>query len=227
MSLKKLFHDQQFIDKVSVAAGNFLNLWLRTCKYEIIGYHIVDLILHTGMPVIVTTWHCGLLPVLHFFKGNKCALMVSSSKDGEWIDKIVKKWGYATVRGSSGRGGHRAARKIIQYLQMGYHGGLIADGSRGPARKVQKGVVFLAAKTKIPLLPMGIAAYPSIKLPTWDKTIIPLPFSKIIITVGNPLYLSSSTDFFKEAGNITRTLNNLFEKAERLLIFNKLYRLNP
>ncbi len=220
--LKKLFHDPQFITKASTIAEGILNLWLTTCRYEVINEHIIESIRQTNEPVIVTTWHCGLLPVLYFFQGNKGVLMVSGSKDGEWIDKIVRRWGYTTVRGSSGRGGHRAARKIIQYLKKGYHGGLIADGSRGPARKVQKGVVFIAAKTQIPLLPIGIAATPSVKLPTWDKTIIPLPFARIVIAVGNPVRFSPSASFSEEANKVGHILDSLFEMAERSLTnFNR------
>lgn len=213
--LKKITHNQHVIEHATTLLGNLVTYWLKGCNFKVINQHIIDYFEKSGKTVLVTTWHCGLLPVLFFFRGHKSVVMVSQSRDGEWIEKIVSRWGYDTVRGSSGRGGRKAVREMMKYLHNGYSGGLIADGSRGPARKAQKGVIFLSRKTGLPLLPVGVYAKQSFLLPTWDRTIIPYPFSKIILTVGSPLYFSHQEDFSIQTELLTSTLNDLYKKAEK------------
>lgn len=182
--LKRALHNEHSIRMMANLLERILSLWMGSCQYYVHNENIIKDIEDSGKQVLVTTWHCGLLPVLYALRNHKAAVMVSASKDGEWIKHVIEKWGFVAVRGSSGRGGRIATRRMLNFLSQGFHGGLIADGSRGPARKAQKGVVFISNISGIPILPMGVGIHPSICLPTWDRMICPLPYSRVVITIG-------------------------------------------
>ncbi|SFM91232.1 lysophospholipid acyltransferase family protein [Thermodesulforhabdus norvegica] len=213
--IKKFFRDEKILNGGALMAEKVASLWLRSCNFTVLGKEIAEVIEDAGIPVLVTTWHCGLLPVLYFFRHRRTVVMVSSSRDGDWISSIVERWGYATVRGSSGRQGRSATRRMLQYLSLGYYGGLIADGSRGPARVAQKGVLFISSISGVPIVPVGVGIYPKLTLPTWDRMLLPLPFSRVVITIG-PLINLGKVNKNRDTAELTHTLNRLFAVADRV-----------
>jgi lysophospholipid acyltransferase (LPLAT)-like uncharacterized protein len=111
------------------------------------------------------------------------AVMVSASRDGEIVNHLLKQSGFSTIRGSSGTYGLRAAFGVLQYFKTraGFPACviMIADGSRGPACEVQRGIPFLARLTKSVIIPCASASFPSFSVPSWDRMIVPIPFSRI------------------------------------------------
>ena len=114
--------------------------------------------------------------------------MISASDDGEYISRILGTMDFETVRGSRSRGGIGALKRMVAAIrERGRNAAIVADGSQGPAMKVQAGAILLASKTGAPVIPLTVGGDRYIAFRSWDRTIIPKPFSKVIIKWGEPL----------------------------------------
>ena len=189
----KLRLDHPFWQRRAPAlARNLVRLYLRACATEMVGSPAgIDLI-HAGAPVLFTTWHCQLLFPLfyarHYYaQAPPLVLMASPSRDGEFIAEVARGLGFIVCLGSRRKGGVQALQQMSAYVRRGHGCGLVADGSRGPARVAQKGVLFLAREARVPILPLAVAARHKITFPTWDRFELPLPFSRLALLVGEPL----------------------------------------
>jgi len=196
-------------------AVKFLYFLHKTCRV-IIKYEAPL----PNSPVIYAGWH-GVLPILFFiFKDKQIVTMVSQSEDGELIAPAFERAGFKVIRGSSHRGGVLALKKMVKIVKQGYSAGLAIDGSRGPLRKVQGGALFLAMHSNYPLIPLNVFYKHSIKLPTWDKMEIPLPFTKIAIVYGRPFYVKkgiNETEFETIRLELEKYLFHLKDVGEKLL----------
>ncbi len=142
-----------------------------------------------NQPIIAGFWHFSIFYFFHHLRHFSATVMVSSSRDGEYIAKIAELLGLNTVRGSSNRQGVRALKKIIKELREGSNAGIVADGSQGPALQVQPGMILLASKTGRPILPMTWSASHYFSFKSWDKTVLPMPFSTIYMHYGELFYV--------------------------------------
>ena len=111
--------------------------------------------------------------------------MASASRDGELAAQATRRHGWIPVRGSSSYRGSQALRKMISYLKKGYKGGLVVDAPKGPRYASKTGVIILAKMTGLPILPVMWSADRFWKLKSWDRTIIPKPFSQIVVLYGD------------------------------------------
>jgi lysophospholipid acyltransferase (LPLAT)-like uncharacterized protein len=180
-----------------VLARHLVRGYLGTCVTDlVISPGLKDLIL-SGYPVIYTAWHCHLLAPLFYYRGYEAnlpplVLMASPSRDGEFIAEVARGLGFTVCSGSRRKGGVQALRRMADYLRQGYSGGLIADGSRGPARVAQLGPLYLARITQAPIVPVAVAARRKITLATWDRFEFPLPCTRLAVLVGEPLPVEST-----------------------------------
>jgi lysophospholipid acyltransferase (LPLAT)-like uncharacterized protein len=177
-----------------VLVRRLVQAYLRTCRSEIVTSPEVERQIATGPPVIFTSWHCHLLSTIftaHRFRGAQSAmvLMASPSRDGEFIAEVARGLGFIVLMGSRHKGGVRTLRQMAEWFRRGHSCGMIADGSRGPARIAQKGVLFLARETGAPILPVAVAARRKLTFNTWDRFELPLPFSRLALLVGEPLWV--------------------------------------
>jgi len=144
-----------------------------------------------GLPLPVTIgalWHAGWLPALWCFRGQGVSACVSRSRDGERIDRVLRRLGYAeSVRGSTSTGGSVALRRLVRRLAQGVSVALLTDGPRGPARRSHPGVVALARLSGVPITPVAIAVRPCLRARSWDRSLIPLPFATIVCRLGSPI----------------------------------------
>ena len=113
--------------------------------------------------------------------------MISENFDGEWIARIIRRFGYGTARGSTSRGGPRALAQLGREVRSGRPAGFAVDGPRGPSRSVQPGAVWLARRTGSPILPFHIEAERYWSARSWDRTQVPRPFSRVAVAIGEPL----------------------------------------
>jgi lysophospholipid acyltransferase (LPLAT)-like uncharacterized protein len=133
-------------------------------------------------------WHAGLFPAAWRFRDLGAAIPVSRSRDGDRIVAVLDRLGFGPApRGSSSRGGPAALAGAIRAAQEGRFIGVLCDGPRGPARRCKPGVVAIARATGLPIYPIGIAARPALSFPSWDRTILPLPFARVLFTGGAPI----------------------------------------
>jgi lysophospholipid acyltransferase (LPLAT)-like uncharacterized protein len=150
-----------------------------------------------GRRPIMAFFHGRVLTATYFFRDRGIVVMISENFDGEWIARIIERFGYGTSRGSTSRGGQRALLRLKRDLEQGRPAGFAVDGPRGPARKVQPGVVWLAKLTGNPVVPFHMEASRYWSLNSWDRTQIPLPFSTVALAVGKPIEVAADAN---EAG---------------------------
>lgn len=167
---------------------------LRTCFADLSIKPEVKNLALSLRPLIYTIWHCQLLYPLYYFRRYypqlpPTVVMASPSRDGEFIGEVARGLGFEVCFGSRRKGGVQALKQMADYFRRGYNCALIADGSRGPARVAQKGPLFLAREIQAPIIPLAVAASRKITFNTWDRFELPLPFSRLVVLVGEPLYV--------------------------------------
>ena len=141
-----------------------------------------------GEARIYGIWHGRLLLYAPVFRGCGLAVMISRHADGEAVARVVERLGYATVRGSSTRGGAAALHGMVEWLRAGKPAALTPDGPRGPAEVAQAGAVYAASRAGVPLVAAGAAARRAWSLRSWDRFRIPRPFTTVFIVAGEPLH---------------------------------------
>ena len=147
-----------------------------------------------GRRPIMAFFHGRVLTAAYFFRDRGIVVMISENFDGEWIARIIERFGYGTSRGSTSRGGQRALLRLKRDMEQGRPAGFAVDGPRGPARKVQPGVVWLAKLTGNPVVPFHMEASSFWSLNSWDRTQIPRPFSTVALAVGSPIEVPGDAD---------------------------------
>ena len=139
-------------------------------------------------------WHRGVLISLYFWRWRRGWLLASASKDGEWATGLIRRFGNIPIRGSSSRGGRAAIKQMVEHLQRGVSGGLIPDAPKGPARVAKAGALVVAQRAGVPIIPTTFAVHPCIRLKSWDRTIIPLPFARFVTKFGEPFHVDPALE---------------------------------
>jgi lysophospholipid acyltransferase (LPLAT)-like uncharacterized protein len=166
----------------------------RTLSWSIEGARHYDDLVRTDRPPILALWHGRILPATLYWRGRGIVAMTSENFDGEWVARLMGRFGFRAARGSTSRGGSRALVQLRRELAAGHTAAFTVDGPRGPARVAQPGAVWLAGATGSPLLPFHIEADRYWTADSWDKTLIPKPFSRIAIAIGEPFDVGGTSD---------------------------------
>lgn len=138
-------------------------------------------------PVIYSFWHRAVFPATWIWRKKKIAVMVSRSFDGEYISRIIQRFGFGAVRGSSSRGGATALLGMKDVLERGESVAFTIDGPRGPKYVAKPGPVLLSKMTGLPMSAFYVALDDAWVLKTWDDFMIPKPFSKALIRLGRKI----------------------------------------
>jgi lysophospholipid acyltransferase (LPLAT)-like uncharacterized protein len=172
-------------------------------------------------PLALAIWHGGLLPAAFCWRDRRIAVAVSRSRDGDRIDAVLVRLGFApSARGSSSRGATALLRELIRRARGGEPIAVLLDGPRGPAGVAKPGAVALARATGARLVPIGIAAAPAVRFGSWDRTVLPLPFARVRIEFGAPLAVprDASTEALESArAALERELHRLDAAAAAAL----------
>lgn len=174
---------------------------------------------HTGGKIIAG-WHGRTFLAAIYFRNRGYYTLISHSRDGEMQYGIFRRFGFKTVRGSTGRGGARAAVECARLLKENNTFVWTPDGPRGPAQRVQRGILWLAQKGNALIFPAASSARPRKILSSWDSYMIPYPFSKGIIIIGNPISVSENLGdegLSELAEKLEKELNDLQKQAETAL----------
>jgi len=158
-----------------------------TCRLELINPQVLEGILSSRLRVVGATWHRTAIFFLYYFRKVKPAIMISRSRDGEYLARFVELMGGMAVRGSSHHGGGEALREMAEALTSGRcpSAATVADGPRGPRYQAKKGMIVLAQRTGLPLATLMWSADRAWVLrKTWDLTMIPKPFARIKVAAG-------------------------------------------
>jgi len=191
--MPSLTASQRFQAAAIGAAGYPLVAGLcRTLTWKTEGVANWDAIVQSGRQPILALWHGRILAGLHYFRHRGVVVITSQNFDGEWIGRILGRFGFGTARGSTSRGGARGLLQLRRDLAAGRPAAFTVDGPRGPARVAQPGALWLAGATGHPILPYHIEASRYWTANSWDRTQIPKPFSTVAVTIGEPLHVADS-----------------------------------
>lgn len=151
---------------------------------------------HAGSPIrLCAFWHRNLTMAAHLFRDRELGVFVSPSPDGDLIAAALFHLGYAeSPRGSSSRGATAALRGSMRQLGAGVSSAVVTDGPRGPARISKPGVVALARWSGFPITPLAFSAHPCIRFRSWDGTLLPLPFARVVFHPGAPIAVPRDAD---------------------------------
>ncbi len=139
-------------------------------------------------PFVIAHWHGDELGILHLLKRYNVSCIISTSKDGDIMNKAVQLLGGETVRGSSTRGGTQALKGIIRLKKRGRRPSVAVDGPKGPIYKVKPGVFQISRLTQLPIVPISFhASRYHVFEKAWNKSRLPLPFAKVTIYWASPL----------------------------------------
>ncbi|MBN1626668.1 MAG: lysophospholipid acyltransferase family protein [Deltaproteobacteria bacterium] len=146
----------------------------------------------SGDRVIYASWHQRLFYQIHRLRRRRITVMISQSRDGEYIARLVNWLGLRDVRGSSTRGGVDALKDLVRSIRNGANGGMIPDGPTGPARETKIGTIILSRMTGAPIIPISWGADRCWVFNSWDRFMIPKPFARISYYYGEPIIVPRS-----------------------------------
>ncbi len=201
--------------------GALVRLTWKTCRIEkVLGEQHLQTLLELEKPFIPCYWHQQqifclryLLNVAHTDDRLKLGCVISPSSDGDIASNMFSQKSVRIIRGSATRGGAQALREIYQRIRLDKISPIVTpDGPTGPIFECKPGVAMLAQLSKAPLLPLAYAASNSWQLTSWDSFVLPRPFARIVVGVGEPLFVdkSASTDSFASScEKMNRLLNTL------------------
>jgi len=144
-------------------------------------------------PAVFVFWHNAVIPATYYYRGKNIAVMTSSSFDGEYIARIIEKFGFRAVRGSSTRGAVRALLGMHTEIEAGNSVAFTIDGPRGPVYVAKPGPVLLARNVQLPIFPFYVAVERAWILNSWDRLRIPKPFSRVHVRMGKPIHVPPGT----------------------------------
>ncbi len=160
-----------------------------TCRVEIFGQKIETEYLNKfkGKGLLYASWHRGLMFFVYFYRNLKFIVMASASRDGEIAAQVTRRFGWIPVRGSSTRKGSEALKEMHSLFEKGHRGGLVVDAPTGPPYISKIGIIVLAKRTGLPIVPVMWNADKSWRINSWDRSVIPKPFSNIVFVYGDSL----------------------------------------
>lgn len=144
-------------------------------------------------PLIASFWHACMIPATYMCRDLGVCVMSSNSYDGEYMGRIIRKFGFVAVKGSSSRNAVRALLGLRRALEQGWTVAFTLDGPRGPRYKVKPGPVALARSSGVPLTMFHMAVDRAWVLNTWDRLMIPKPFSRVLMRFGKLIPVPSDT----------------------------------
>jgi lysophospholipid acyltransferase (LPLAT)-like uncharacterized protein len=164
-----------------------------TLRWRVEGAEHYDAVRASGRQPIMAFWHGRILSGTLYFQRRGIVVITSENFDGEWIARIIQRFGFGTARGSSSRGGLRAMLQLVRDMEQGRPAAFTLDGPRGPARVAQPGAVWLARATGNPVVPFHMEAASNWTANSWDRTQIPKPFTTVAVSIGEPLEVPGET----------------------------------
>jgi len=187
-----------FIENIILKLISFLG-WLiifligKTVRIKIIGKENLNTLKEKKENVIYAFWHNRLFLLTYVFRHRHIQVLISSSRDGDYIAGIASRFGAETIRGSTTRGGKEAILGIVEKLKSGYDGVVVPDGPQGPKYVAQPGIVHIARRTGLPIIPVTYGAKRKKVVGSWDALLIPYPFSSVVLIYGAPVKVPRET----------------------------------
>jgi lysophospholipid acyltransferase (LPLAT)-like uncharacterized protein len=196
----------------------------RTLRVRVSGVAPLVPLWRSDRPLIYVVWHGRILMTawlsvrLRACHGARSPrVLVSLSRNGGLMARFAGRFGLDVVRGSSSGGGRSAARALAAALERGEDIAMVPDGPRGPREVFKPGAVALAALTGARLVPVAVAAYPALCLPSWDEFLIPLPFARCAAVFGEAIDVPRDVDRAWMCREMERLLTAVTMTADRMV----------
>jgi len=209
---------ESFSARILVAFGfRLLQIWSRTIRFELDDRgKILDLPISERL--IGALWHNRLLllpfAIRRFIPQRQGAALISASRDGAWLSKLVRRFGFSVVRGSSSRKGAAAMLQLTDAITSGGDVVITPDGPRGPAYRPGGGIILLAQKTGADIVPLNLEYSSCWRLRSWDRFVLPRPFARVRFILGprhEVLPTSTEEEFERERARLQSVMMALVE----------------
>ena len=162
-----------------------------TLRWKIVGWEHHEAIKKESKQIINAFWHDRIFAGTYFFRNRGIVVMTSQNKDGDYIARTIRRFGYQAARGSSSRGGSRALAEMIRQLKRNSGVAFTMDGPRGPRYVAKPGAIWLASRSGNPILPFNLSAKNKWVFSSWDRFQFPKPFSQVLLLIGPPQYVKA------------------------------------
>ncbi len=205
-------------------AGNYVlfqlvDLLCRSLRIELINAKAIDKFERENVNYVLAFWHGTMLLPWFLNRNKNFAGLTSKSKDGDLLAKILKKWKYKVLRGSSSEGGNVALGLMVDFAKNGYSIAITPDGPKGPPFKLKAGAVVAAKKAGLPLVLVGIGFKKKRLLKSWDSFQIPKFFTRANVVYSNPIFVGPDMGREEISKVIEKCENQLIELQRKAEIF--------
>ena len=195
MKIKTIARDFCYRHLFPQAGLLLVKLLSRTYRYRLVDEKDEQRTLDEYGSVIYASWHQRFFPGITLLANRKpIAIMISQSRDGEMIARVVDMLGWRPVRGSSSRGGSRALKEIRTLTRRGFRIGHIVDGPQGPFGVVKPGLLIIAQFAGTPIVPVITSAERRWTFNSWDRFMVPKPFSRVVVRFAPPITIPRRLD---------------------------------
>ena len=184
------------MDRLKISVFSSLGYWIirligASMRWVVKGLQNLESVHAKGERAIMTFWHGRIFMATYYFRGRGIVVMTSQNRDGEYIARVIQRFGYGAARGSSTHGSHGATVECLRAIKDGKDLGLTSDGPRGPRYVAKPGAAYLARKSGNPVVPFSVSVEKKWVMRSWDHFQIPRPFSRAVVLVGEPIYVDA------------------------------------
>ncbi len=205
-------------------AGNYflftlVDLLCRSVRIKVVNKNYIEELFNKNEKFVLAFWHGYMLIPWFLHRNKNFGALVSMSKDGDLLAKVLSKWNYKVVRGSSHKGGKEALGNIMQLIAENHPVAITPDGPTGPPHKMKAGAVVAAKKSGVPLVLLGVHYRDAKTLKSWDSFRIPKPFSNVCVVYSEPINIDENSTYEETSMMIAKAgekLNDLQMEAEKL-----------
>jgi lysophospholipid acyltransferase (LPLAT)-like uncharacterized protein len=205
------------LDRFKFGVVSILGYWIirlvcSSLRWEMIDWSNLESIHRAGKRFIVAFWHNRIFMGAYAFRNRGIIVMTSQNRDGEYIARVIRRFGYGAARGSSTRGSRNAIVEMLRHMKQNRDVAFTMDGPMGPRYIAKPGAAFIARKSGNAVLPFSVSVEKKWVVRSWDHFIIPKPFSRAILVLGAPIYVNADAndeEIEKAEASIQRALDGL------------------
>ena len=211
------FENKLKAELIPSLAYNLIKLTNRSYRLQVEGWGTVENALAAGDSIVFSSWHGKSWVPAYFLRDLGIYALTSLSRDGSYMTEILHKLGWETIRGSSSRGASRSLLALYRKLQQGASTALTPDGPTGPIYEVKPGIIFLQEKAESMLVPIGVDARWKKNFASWDRYLLPLPFSKTALVFGEPFSFEAGLEMERKQDILKAKMKEVNSRAAEIV----------
>jgi lysophospholipid acyltransferase (LPLAT)-like uncharacterized protein len=177
------------MERIKTACITFLGYWIilfigKTMRWRVEGWENLEKVHRNGKQFVGAFWHNRIFMTSYYFRHRNIVAMISRNRDGEYIARVSRRLGFGMARGSGSRGSRRAVVEMLRALRRNRDVFFTLDGPRGPRYIAKPGAAYVSCKSGHPVLPFTISVEKKWTMGSWDRFIVPKPFSRALVLIG-------------------------------------------